>query len=382
MGNDKTSKNRRTSEVNKQSRNNNKIKSSESIKMELKKKKAKQRRRRRIISITIIIIIALLIAIITSVYSALGKMNRTKIDDNNLEISDKFNLSDVKTKKYQDVVNIALFGLDQKVDDIQRSDAIMIGTLDPINNKIKITSLMRDSYVNIPDYGYDKLNHAYAYGGPELSIKTINKNFDLNITDYIAVDFSKLENIIDAIGGIDMQMSETELEHVNNYLDIVYTAAQKTPKHVYFNENNMVHMTGYEALGYTRIRGTSGGDFDRTERQRKILNEIFNKILNSGAGKLAVTINKLLPLVETSLSNYEIISLSTQVLSMNNIHLEQARFPRDEYSENALINEIYYFTFDEDIAKEEIYNYLFKDIKLWEETNSNTDSSEEEYNGN
>lgn len=375
MSNDKTSINRRTTV--------NKTESTDAKKKALKKKRAKQRKRRRIISITIISLIILLIVFLVSVNSTLGRIKRTTIDDKNLEISDKFKNSETYTKEYNDVVNIVFFGLDEKVDDIQRSDAIMIGTLDPINNKIKITSLMRDSYVNIPDYGYDKLNHAYAYGGPELSIRTINKNFDLNITDYVSVDFSKLENIIDAMGGIDMEMSETELEHVNNYLDIVYTAAGKTPKHVHFEENGKVHMTGYEALGYTRIRGTLGGDFDRTERQRKVMNEIFNNISNSGIGKLAITMNKLLPFVETSLSNSEILSLGTQVLSMNNAQLEQARFPRDEYSENAIINDFYYFTFDESIAREEIHDYLFKDNKLWEEEISDdSNSSEAESNNN
>jgi len=371
LSNDKTSINRRTTV--------NKTESIDTKKKALKKKRAAQRKRRRIISIIIISLIILLIVFLVSINSTLGRIKRTTIDDKNLEISDKFKNSETYTKEYNNVVNIAFFGLDEKVDDIQRSDAIMIGTLDPINNKIKITSLMRDSYVNIPDYGYDKLNHAYAYGGPELSIRTINKNFDLNITDYVSVDFTKLESIIDAMGGIDMEMSETELEHVNKYLDVVYTAAGKTPKHVSFGKNGKVHMTGYEALGYTRIRGTSGGDFDRTERQRKVMNEIFNNISNSGIGKLTVTMNKLLPFVETSLTNSEILSLGTQVLSMNNAQLDQARFPRDEYSENSIINGIFYFTFDENIAREEIHEYLFKDSKIWEsKTSDDSNSSKDE----
>ncbi|WP_346929924.1 LCP family protein, partial [Clostridium sp.] len=157
MSNDKTSINRRTTV--------NKTESIDAKKKALKKKRAKQRKRRRIISIIIISLIILLIVFLVSINSTLGRIKRTTIDDKNLEISDKFKNSETYTKEYNNVVNIAFFGLDEKVDDIQRSDAIMIGTLDPINNKIKITSLMRDSYVNIPDYGYDKLNHAYAYGG-------------------------------------------------------------------------------------------------------------------------------------------------------------------------------------------------------------------------
>ncbi|WP_346946903.1 LCP family protein [Clostridium sp.] len=355
--NNKTSVNRMTTDI--------KTKPSVSKKNELRRKKLKQRKRRRIISIIVISLFVLVIIFSSSILLTMGKVKRTDLDNDNLGISDKF-INDLNySDSFGDIVNIAMFGVDQEVDNIQRSDAIMIGTLDTVNKKIKITSIMRDTYVNIPDYGYDKLNHAYAYGGPELAIKTINKNFDLNITDYVAVDFTELEDIIDAIGGIDMEMTSTELEHVNAYLDTVYIASNKTPKHVSFNHDGKVHMTGYEALGYTRIRGTAGGDFDRTERQRKITNEMFNNISSAGVGKLALMMNKLLPYVETSLSNTEILNLGTQVVSMGSSDLEQARFPRDEYSENALINSIFYLTYDEDIAREEIHEYLFKDIKLW-----------------
>ncbi len=362
--NNRSSTNRRTEEK--------QINTSDARKNEVKRKKAKRRKKKRIITLILMVFLVLILVFLGSIILNFSKMKRTKLDSTNLGISDKFKVSENNTSTYKDVINIAFFGLDENVDNIQRSDAIMIGTLDPINNKIKITSLMRDSYVNIPDPGpgYDKLNHAYAYGGPELAIKTINKNFDLNITDYISVDFSEMEDIIDALGGIDMEMSQTELENVNDYLDTVYTAAGKTPKHVSFNNEGKVHMTGYEALGYTRIRGTEGGDFDRTQRQRKIMNEIFNNISSAGIGKLAVMMNKLVPFVETSLTNTEIVNLGTQVISMNSRNLEQQRFPRDEYSENSIINDIYYLTFDEDTARKEIYEYLFNDKKVWEEPQS------------
>jgi len=127
-----------------------------------------------------------------------------------------------------------------------------------------------------------------------------------------------------------------------------------------------VHLDGFQALGYTRIRNTAGGDFERTERQRKIMSKMFDKVSSSGVGKLATMMNKMLPYVETSLSNKEILTLGTQLITNGSTSVEQERFPRDEYSENALINDIFYLTFDEDIAREEIYEYLFKDVKLWD----------------
>jgi len=95
----------------------------------------------------------------------------------------------------------------------------MIATFDPIHKKLKITSIMRDTYADIPGYGKDKLNHAYAYGGPQLSIKTLNQDFGLNIKDYVKINFEELEGLIDAIGGIDMKMEYMEMYEVNNYIE-------------------------------------------------------------------------------------------------------------------------------------------------------------------
>lgn len=364
MGNDRDSINRRTT--------NNKQKSLNDKKRELKKKRAKQRKRRRIISLTIISILVILIVICTSIYSTLGKMRRTSINDNNLEISDKFKDANNNYIPFDGIVNVALFGIDKEEDNIQRSDAIMVGTLDTTTNKIKITSFMRDTYVNIPDYGYDKLNHAYAYGGPELSIATLNKNFDLNITDYVTVNFEELQQIIDAIGGIDMIIPPDEIQMLNKYLDYLNDFYKKPNKHVSPNDSGKVHLNGFEALAYTRDRSTLGGDFDRTARQRKVMEAMFNKISSSGVAKLASMMNKLLPLVETSLSNSEIINLGTQVLSIGNFNIEQERFPRDGYAQDSYINDVFYLTYDEDITKEQVYEYLFHDKKVWEQNNSDS----------
>ena len=133
------------------------------------------------ISITIISIIALLIAIgIGTFYSIFNKMDNVALNKENLGVTSKEELE--VYDNYKKIKNIALFGIDS-ADGVGRSDSMMIATVDPVHDKLKITSLMRDSYVNIEGYGYDKLNHAYAFGGPELSIKTINQTFGLNIED-------------------------------------------------------------------------------------------------------------------------------------------------------------------------------------------------------
>lgn len=329
-------------------------------------KRRKRRQRRRLGLLIATLIIAIIALGVVQLFSSFSKLKRTSIDDKNLEISDKFdknssNYSDI----FKDIENIALFGVDQKVDNVQRSDAIMIGTLDKTHKKLKVTSLMRDTYVNIPEYGYDKLTHAYAYGGAQLSIATINKNFDLNITDYVAVDFSELQSIIDAIGGVDIELDDEDIESLNDYLSYVHEHDDEPYRQVERGSNGMVHLDGVEALGYSRNRSTPDGDFGRTERQRNLIDAMFQRISGMGVAKLASIMTKLLPYVETSLSNSEILTLGTEVLSMGSLSVEKERFPRADYSENAIINDVFYYTFDEDIARQEIYDYLFNDKKTW-----------------
>ena len=327
----------------------------------------KKKKKRRIILLITTLLICLIAILIVSGFSSLNKIKRTKLNDDNLGISDKFNKNSSNySDVFDDIVNIALYGVDEESYDTQRSDSIMIGTLDNTHKKLKITTLMRDTYVNIPGHGYDKLNHAYAYGGPQLSISTINKNFDLNITDYVAVDFGELESIVNAIGGVTMDLSDEDINVLNEYLDYVYTFNKEPVKKVKRSSDGLVHLNGFEALSYGRNRSTPDGDFGRTQRQRNLMEAMFQKISSFGTAKLASTMTKLLPYVETSLTNSEILTLGTQVLSLGNLSIEQARFPRDDYSENSLINDIFYFTFDEDIARREIYEYLFKDKKIWE----------------
>ncbi|HAR86295.1 MAG TPA: LytR family transcriptional regulator [Clostridium sp.] len=312
----------------------------------LKKKRAKQRKRRRIVSITIISLIILLIVFLVSINSTLGRMKRTTIDDKNLEISDKFKTSDTYTKEYRDVVNIAFFGLDEKVDDIQRSDAIMIGTLDPINNKIKITSFMRDSYVDIPDYGYDKLNHAYAYGGAPLAIRTLNENFGLNIEDFVSVNFSSLPQIIDILGGITIDITEEEISHIPGV-----------------SSTGPTLLTGKQALAYSRIRYASGDDYERTHRHRNVMSAVFTKALNAPPKSYPNILNNILPLVQTNLSSGDFVSLATKVVGLGSGNLEQERFPRDGDGTGDMSTGIYYLKFDIETVKKQMRDYIFNDKK-------------------
>ncbi len=306
------------------------------------------------------------ITLVTGLYgiNILSNLNRVKLNHDNLGIDEKLH-EKIEADKINNIVNVALFGVDEADGDVGRSDSIMIATLDPVHKKLKITSLMRDTYVNIPGHKYDKLNHAYAYGGAELSIKTINSVFGLNIKDYVKVNFGELESIIDAVGGIDMILSEEEITEVDDYIVRVSNSQGKTPKKLDPDKNGKVHMDGFQTLGYTRIRSTSNGDFDRTQRHRKVITEMFNRVSSLGVTQLASVTSKVLPYVETSLSNKEILDLGINVLTLGVGNLEQERFPRDGYSENAMIDGVFYLTYEEKPTSEQIQKYIFDDEKIW-----------------
>lgn len=264
-------------------------------------------------------------------------------------------------KDYTEIVNIALFGVDSTDSTSGRSDSIMVATLDPIHNKLKLTSFMRDSYVSINGYGYDKLNHAYAYGGPSLSINTLNTNFGLNITDFAAVNFSSLPKIIDYFGGITLNITDEELEYINGYIKHINSIDGTNSPSITSAGTQVVD--GVQALAYSRIRYTSGGDFERTQRQRTVLSALFDKALNLPASQYLSAVTNLSQYITTSLDSSEMLSLGTKIASMglSGVTVEQERFPLDGYCENSIIDGIYYLSFDAVTTKEQVMNYIFND---------------------
>ncbi|MFU7516448.1 LCP family protein [Clostridium sp. HCS.1] len=305
------------------------------------------------------ICILLAIAVIGGGYviGLLNKMDNVDLNKDNLGIIED------DLKEYDNVnkiKNIALFGLDSTDGETGRSDSIMIATVDPVHNKVKLTSIMRDSYVYIEGYGNDKINHAYAYGGPELSIRTINENFGLNIEDFVSVNFSSLPKIIDILGGVDIEITEEELQYINSYINDINNKDGSNSPHIAYA--GLQHLDGTQALAYSRIRYTAGGDYKRTERQRTVLEALFKKLTSASIGSYNSLLNEVLPYVQTNLNAGDILSLGTKVLGIGN-NLEQDRFPRDGYGEGAMIDGVYYLTFDIETAKQQMRDYIFNDIR-------------------
>ena len=309
----------------------------------------RKNRLRRLFFKTLFITMAILIALMLAAYGVfaylLGGLNRTTLDESKLSVT-------AGLSQNGKITNIALFGLDSRNHDYEgRSDAIMVASVNGKTGKIKLVSIARDTYVNVPGYGETKINHAYAYGGAELAIQTINENFNLDITDYAAVNFDSLADVIDAMGGIDLEVTEEERYQINAYL------LEGEP----LRESGMVHLNGPQAVSYARIRKIDS-DTMRTERQRKVLECLFEKAKDISPLEYPSYIRKFAPMIETSLTNEEILEL-VSVGANPNLTLEQGAFPNDYIqSTGQTIGGVWYYVYDIDQAADMLHEFIYNDV--------------------
>jgi len=285
-----------------------------------------------------------------------------EIDKDDLAVNENL-YDDVKNKveneiseeEFKDVVNFVLFGVDTKdIDgfDSGRSDTIIIASINPMKKSLKLISIPRDTYVNVPGYGKTKINHAYAYGKEQLSIKTINSNFGLNLTEYATIDFSGLINIIDEVGGINLTISDEEMNFINNSINV-----KKKLTH-----SGNVLLNGEQALVHSRNR-TVGNDFTRASRQRDVIEALINKIATLDIDKILDLSDTFLKEVRTNINITKYIGLLTSVVSNKNEYLNNitsVQIPSTEYASGQMIDGIYYFVSDLEKAKSEMYKYIYE----------------------
>ena len=235
-----------------------------------------------------------------------------------------------------DRVNILLLGVDFLEDGQQRSDAMMIASVG--YKSVRLTSIMRDTLVDIPGYGEHKLNSAYSYGGAEMAMRVVNETFKLNITNYIAVDFSTMVDLVDAIGGVDVEIEDKELEHLNKYAYDTFKKINAVNPEKYghyinsqpYTQGGTLHLNGLFATGYSRIR-LIDTDYKRTQRQRLVLSAILEQVKGSVMNPLmyARLYQVYRDSVQTNLSLAELISIGEKALVAGKIETE--RMPKDEY---------------------------------------------------
>lgn len=311
------------------------------------------------------IVLAVIVGTVGTVYfygnHLFNKLEKVEINKEDIGITEEVQ---EKLSQYSNsIINIALFGVDAVDGDVGRSDSIMIATIDTVHKKLKLTSIMRDSYVAIDGHGNDKLNHAYAFGGSQLAIKTLNENFDLNIENFASVNFETLPKIIDELGGIELNIDADELEYINGYIAHLNNINGTSEPAI--ESTGIQHVSGTQALAFCRIRYTSGGDYKRTERHREVLTEIFKKIETMPVNSYPSLLSEILPMVNTSLGYSDILELGTEVLKLGDSNLQLERFPLDDYCEGKMISGIYYLTFDKEVTVEQLHNYIFEDKITW-----------------
>lgn len=287
-------------------------------------------------------------------YADLEDIIKTDLEDNN--DVDKTNV----TEKPEGVLNFLVCGIEAIGGGRGRTDCMVLVTINVKSNTIKLTSFMRDTYVEIPGYSNNKLNAAYSQGGAPLLADTLKLNFNVDIDGYVTVDFEKFEKLIDMMGGVDIQLTQGEASYLNrtNYIS---------------NPNNrnlkvgLNHMNGNQALGYSRVRyvRTANGladDFGRNYRQRVVINSIFNKFKSKSVTDLMALVPKVASLITTNLSETAMLDYATTVVGMDlkNIELESFKVPIEGYYKGAKINKMSVIQItDLFTTKQKLFEYLY-----------------------
>ena len=298
-----------------------------------KKKKQKrilQRRRRRRILFGIEIFILLILIGGVFIYAKLGKMNFTDLDFRKIGVNTGVSDNNVM-KGYTTIGLIGLDGRDGKLKSGVRSDTMIIASINNDTKKVKLVSVYRDTYLRIGEDSegngqYNKANAAYAKGGPEQFLSMLNTNLDLNVTDFVSVDFQAVAEAVELLGGIDVELKEEEVVHLNNYCveTSKVTGMDYTPLE---KKAGVHHLNGVQTVSYARIRYTSGNDFRRAARQREVIYKIIEKAKNSDIATLSKILDKVFPKVYTSFTKAEILQMGMSMMSYD--IEDQTGFPFD-----------------------------------------------------
>lgn len=258
----------------------------------------------------IVIIVSAFITVNILLNKKLDKINYVTLPKEEVYVDDEVanNLTEYR--------NIALLGIDAREDTFSvgnRSDCIMIISINNSTGDVKIASVYRDTYLDINDRGLDKVNHAYSYGGPALALSTLNRNLDLNITEFVAVNFNTVRTAVDSVGGVTITLDAEEVKYINGYINGLNDQFGTSSSNI--TSPGTYNLDGVQALAYSRIRYTDGGDYKRTERMRDVLMLTFNKAKSMGVGELNNLADTILPHISTNISKKDIKDIIPKVTS-------------------------------------------------------------------
>lgn len=298
------------------------------------------RKKRTVLFVLELLVLLLMIAglfLYGQINTKLNNLNTKELDMEKVQMNEI-----VSTSDRTGFTNIALFGVDSRSTgdtySAANSDTLIIASINNNTKELKLCSIYRDTLLVVGqtesgEDSYQKCNAAYAYGGVERAVSMINTNLDMNITEYVAVDFNALVTVIDLLGGLDIQMTGAEVEHMNNYCvetsEVTGKPYTPIPRPASDDYVDTYHLNGVQATSYARIRYTAGLDFERTERQRHVIQLLILKAKKSNLATLSKIMDEVFPLVQTSLSKEEIFTMGAGMLSYD--FSETTGFPFKHY---------------------------------------------------
>lgn len=265
------------------------------------------------------------------VASKLSKIDTQKLDPKKLNISQA--AQEEESQNQTGFLNVALFGVDSRDNELgkgTRSDTIMIASLNRATKEVKITSVYRDTLLEQADGTLNKANAAYSFGGPEEAVAMLNKNLDMNIQHYVTVNFNALIDVIDAVGGVEIDVQEDEVDYITGYATEILNVTGRESDGIYGPGPQTLN--GVLATAYARIRYTSGDDFRRTERQRAILEQIIKKAQASNISTINKIIDKVFPEISTNFTLTEVLTYAKDAMQYK--LGETCGFPKDNTTDS------------------------------------------------
>lgn len=300
-----------------------------------------------------------------------------ELPDNPDEIPAEDQTKDViyeEEQKEDEIINILLSGVDTRSYDLNsRSDTIILASYNKTQHTVKLVSFMRDSWVYLPERGWSRINAATVYGGTGLLINTINYNFDLDIQNYVQVKFDDFRKIIDIIGGIDVELTQQEINYINRKLH----SDDRDWSNDITAEPGLVHLNGAQALWHCRNRSIGNSDYTRTERQREVIGIIIDKILSMSLGEVSSIVFELRNYVNTNIPMQTILELGYDAMIAGNIEVESSRVPFDGEFWSANKNGASVLELDIDANTALLHEFLGYEVEDSSDTSVGTDETDD-----
>lgn len=279
------------------------------------KRRKRRRKKKKSRKILLFVFEILLLAILLVAAYVIGMVNRVKYENmSETEAGINNDLSEDTLLSLEGYTNIAVFGLDNRSAnnyDRGNSDVVMIASINNKTKDVKLVSVYRDTYLSVGDGVYFKCNNAYARGGAKQAVQMLNSNLDLDIQEYVCVDWAAVVEVIDDLGGLDLNITQGEMNQINKYKkDVDGVTGKNTPN---LTQYGLVHLDGTQATTYARIRKLSGDDFKRASRQRIVIQAMLEKAKSAGPATLVKICNSVVNHISTTLSLDQMVSLAKDV---------------------------------------------------------------------